>query len=309
MFVKPAYKLLVTGSTGLVGSKFLQDFKNKFSIITIGRSNVDLKINLTSKREVLKTVISSDADAIINFAAFTNVDEAEKEKGDKLGEVYTLNAMLPLWLAQACEVSGKSLYHISTDYVFDGKQNLRPYTEEDSPSPVNSWYSISKYQGELNVRNVFKEENLFTIVRISYPYSGIYNRKLDFTRAIIDKLKKGETYFAITNQKIKPTSVDDIAQALSSLINKQIYGVYHIAGKYKLGYISPYEFAQKVAEIMEMDATLIKPISFLEFSKKRIAPRPQHTWLNTKKIENLGFNITNNEDALKRFKQQLLGVS
>ncbi len=298
-------KLLVAGATGLVGSKFVDTIRHKFAVQTIGRENVDLKIDLTSEKEVVQSINFSDAKIIVNFAAYTNVDGAESEKGKKSGEVYTLNALLPLWLARICKKTGKSLYHISTDYVFNGKKDMSPYTEEDLPQPVNSWYAISKLDGETNVQEGFEGKGQFAILRISYPYSATYNRKLDFARVIIDKLLKGENYFGIKDQKIKPTSVDDIAEALALLIEKEAYGIYHAAGKYPKGYITPYEFALKLAEAFNMDRSLIKPISFIEFSKKRIAPRPQHTWIDTTKIENMGMKFTSIEEALNRFKEQI----
>lgn len=299
-------KLLVAGATGLVGSKFVEIYKDKFQIITIGRSNVDIKINLTSEREVFKAIISSDANAVINFAAFTNVDGAEKEKGNRLGEVFVLNAMLPFWLSQACKESGKNLYHISTDYVFSGKQDNKPYTEEDLPIPVDSWYAISKYEGELNIKEDSERKGHSAIIRISYPYSGTYNRKLDFARVIVDKLRKGEIYSGTTDQKIKPTSVDDIAKSLNILIKKKAYGIYHVAGKYPQGFISPYEFAQNIAKLMNLDTNLIRPVTFLELSKKRVAPRPQHTWIDTAKIEKLGMQFASLDQSLTRFSQQML---
>lgn len=307
MSTKNIHKLLVTGSTGLVGSRFVELFKNKFSITTIGRNNVDIKINLTSENEVFKTTASSDADAVINFVAFTNVDGAESEKGKKSGEVYTLNALLPLWLAQACKKSGKSLYHISTDYVFDGKKQDCPYTEKDTPKPVDSWYSITKYRGELNVAKGFKDEEDFAIIRVSYPYSGVYERKLDIARIVVSRLSQEQSYLGITDQKVKPTSVDDIANALSLLLKKRGFGIFHVAGNFSPNeYITPYKFAVKIAEIFELDSSLITPVTFFEFSKERKAPRPQHTWLDTTKIESFGLNVTHIDEALKRFKNQML---
>lgn len=301
------HKLLITGSTGLVGSRFVELVRGHFSITTIGRDNVDFKINLMSPSEVKRFVETSDAQAVVNFAAYTNVDEAEKEKGNKVGQVYTLNTMLPFWLGQACYTSEKMLYHISTDYVFDGKQDERPYTEEDTPSPVNSWYAITKYEGENVLVKAFKNNKNYAIVRISYPYSGLYKRKPDIARIVVEKLRIGQIYLGITDQKIKPTSVDDIAQALSFILDRNLTGIFHIAGNYSpQEYITPFEFAQKIAKEMDMDISLIKPISFKELSKKRVVPRPQHTWLSTKKIESLGFKITHIDKALKRFKNQLL---
>lgn len=298
------HKLLITGSTGLVGSRFLEIYKNDFSIVSIGRSNVDIQIDLTSEEAVQRVIESSDADAVINFAAFTNVDEAEKEKRDTGGEVYTMNVLLPSWISKGCQRSGKKLYHISTDYVFGGDQEDRPYIEEDTPHPVDSWYSQTKYKGEIEILNTFKEKNGFVIIRISYPYSGVYEKKMDVARTVISRLQKKEPYAGISDQKIKPTSVDDIAEALALLIDQEAYGIYHVAGKYPEGYIFPYDFAKKVAVVMELDAFLIRPISFLELSRKRVAPRPKHTWMDTSKIESLGMKFTNIDEALNRFKQQ-----
>lgn len=304
MSARTIHKLLITGSTGLVGSRFVQLFKNQFSIVTLGRKDADLQINLRSKEEVTRSIASSDAKVIINFAAYTNVDGAEKENNNKDGEVYILNTMLPLWLIKSCNASGKILYHISTDYVFDGKQNDRPYTEEDIPTPVNSWYAKTKYYGEESILN---SSGNYSIIRISYPYSGLHKRKLDIARAVVEKIKNKEIYLGIEDQKIKPTSVDDIAYALRYLLEKGATGIYHVAGNYSpQTYITPYQFAQKIANIMNLDSSLVKPISFLSLSKKRVARRPQHTWLDTGKIEAFGLRITPINEALKRFMSQMI---
>lgn len=298
-------KIILTGATGLVGSRFIDLFKNSFQIITIGRENTDITINLMSPTEVTKTIEESDADIVVNFAAYTNVDGAEKEKGEKSGEVYTLNTLVPLWLTKACKATDKKLFHISTDYVFDGDQDDRSYTEDDQPKPVDSWYAQTKYFGEQSILE--SSYNKTAIIRIAYPYSGVYSRKLDIARVVVEKISKGEEYFGITDQKIKPTSVDDISKALSFLIEKDVLGIYHVAGNYSPNeYITPYQFAQNIAKSLDLNTTLIKPISFLELSRKRVAPRPQNTWLNTKKIEDMGFSITNINEALNRFKEQLM---
>lgn len=306
MPAKKIHRLLITGSTGLVGSRFVELFKNKFSIVTIGRKNVDLQLNLTSKEEVSKVIQTSDADIVINFAAYTSVDEAEKEKGDTTGEVYILNTLLPSWLAISCQATGKRLYHISTDYVFSGKRQDRPYTEKDTPTPINSWYSITKYKGELELIDGFRQQENFAIIRISYPYSGLYKRKLDIARMVVKRLSLKESYLGITDQKVKPTSVDDIAWALNLLLEKMASGIFHVAGNFDPDtYITPFNFALKIADTFKFDSALIKPVTFFEFSRGRIAPRPQHTWLDTTKIERLGMSFTNINKALNRFKQQL----
>ncbi len=91
------------------------------------------------------------------------------------------------------------------------------------------------------------------------------------------------------------------------MLQKEATGIYHVAGNYSPHeYITPLQFAQKIAGTMNLDESLIKPISFLELSKKRLALRPKNTWLSTKKIESLGFRITNIGEALKKFKNQML---
>lgn len=298
--------LLVTGSTGLVGSRFVDILKNKFSIITCGRENTDIYTDILSEKNIKQVIESLDCNTVVNFAAYTNVDGAETEKGDKKGEVYTLNSLLPAWLAQSCQNSGKTFYHISTDYVFDGKKDTSPYTEKDTPKPVNSWYAMTKYYGEESIINSPGSETNCAIVRISYPYSGVYERKLDIARAVVEKLKNKEFYFGIEDQKIKPTSVDDIALALSFLIEKEATGIYHVAGNYSpRNYITPYQFAQNIARVMALDLSQVKPISFAKLSKKRLAPRPQHTWLDTGKLKAFGLRITPINEALKRFMNQI----
>lgn len=306
MSAKTVSKLLILGSTGLVGSRFVRLYQKKYSITTLGRGNTDIKVDLLSKENLEEKIQNLDIDAIINFAAYTNVDGAEKEKGDKNGEVYRLNCLLPLWLTNYCKNLGKKLYHISTDYVFKGTQDARPYNEEDTPAPVNSWYAMTKYFGEENILKSDSGKKSSAIIRISYPYSGLYKRKLDIARAVIEKLKNNKLYFGAKDQKIKPSSVDDIAQALSLLVEKGETGIYHVAGNYYPDeYITPYYFAKKIAEKMDLRLSLIKPISFSDLSKKRVAPRPQHTWLSTKKIESLGLSFADIRETLNRFKQQL----
>jgi dTDP-4-dehydrorhamnose reductase len=273
-------KLLVTGSTGLVGSAFV----TKYPKITIsaGRKNCDQRLDLSKKKQIIKVVSKTNASVIINFAAYTNVDAAEEQKGDKGGEVYTINTLAPFWLAKACRKHNKSFIHISTDYVFDGMQDKRPYKESDPANPLNSWYSQTKYQAEKKIVEVFDGKGSgWAIVRISFPYSDKHDRKLDIARAVVARLKDKQSYLGIINQKIKPTHVNKIAEAIYLLVKKQVSGIFHVAGYWPNGYISPHDFALLIA----------KKYRFKEFFKNRPAPRPQHTWRDTGKIEKLGMNF------------------
>lgn len=297
-------KVLIFGATGLVGSRFLQLYKDKCDITTVGRSNCDASFDILDFNKLHSFIIQSTFDAVINFAAYTNVDGAEKEKNNEDGEVYKLNVLLPYYLSLACSKKNKFLHHFSTDYVFNGKRGNRPYTESILPDPIDSWYCKTKYQGDLKVAEGFNGKNLYTIIRISYPFSAIYNRKLDIARLIIERLRNGDRYAGILDQKIKPTITDDIAAALYLLITSKASGIYHIAGKYPGGFITPYQFAKKIAESFNLDSSLIEPVTFKDFSKKRVSPRPKHTWLDTTKIESLNMPFTDFEQVLETFEKQ-----
>ncbi|MCL5073868.1 MAG: NAD(P)-dependent oxidoreductase [Actinobacteria bacterium] len=299
-------KILVLGATGLVGSRFLDLYKEEYDITTIGRSSCDIIFNILDFTKLYDLLINSSFDFIINYAAYTNVDGAENEKNNKEGEVYKLNVLLPYYLAKACSKKNKNLYHISTDYVFDGQNEDKPYTEDYLPQPVDSWYCKTKYEGEVKIAEGFNGKNLYSIVRISYPFSGLYSRKFDIARIVVDRLQKGEEYAGVTNQKIKPTHTDTIASAIQLLIKDKSSGIYHVAGQYTDGFITPFEFAKKITETFNLDSSLIKPVSFESFSKTRVAKRPQHTWIDTGKIEKIGLKLPPLEQVLRDFKKQLL---
>lgn len=278
-------KYLVLGSTGLVGSAFADLYRK--SIITAGRHNCDLALDLTVKSQIDKVIPRTPATVVINFAAYTKVDEAQNQTGDYHSPAYILNVRVPIWLAKACRLYNKHFVHISTDYVFDGRQENRPYLEIDRANPLASWYSQTKRWGEIGIENTFVKNTGWAIIRISFPYTDHYRRKLDIARTVIDKLKKGQVYYGVIDEKIKPTHVIQIAKAVNLVASKMASGIYHVAGDWPKGFITPYDFAQKIAVENHLDASLIKPITFKNFSKTKIAPRPQHTWLDTKKIKRL----------------------
>lgn len=294
-------KILIFGSTGLVGSGFVSQFKDKHRFITAGRSFCDIKLDLTDQKRVQKVISQSDASAVVNFAAYTKVDEAQKQCGDKNGECFLLNVMFPAWCSEACLKSGKRFYHLSTDYVFDGQNIDRPYLETDEPKPVQSWYCQTKREGEKKIIEIFGPKRGFTIIRIAYPYSATYSKKGDIARLVVERLKRNWSYPGITDQKIKPTNVLEIAKALDLLIGKKVDGIYHVAGSFENGFISPFEFAKKIARHLKLDESLIKPVTFKGFSKSRASVRPQHTWLDTGKIESLGMKFLPPDQSLGKF--------
>lgn len=296
-------KVLMTGASGLVGSYFYQTAKDKLEIIRAGREEADIYLDLLSEDNIKKVIGGFDGQAVINFAAFTNVDKAEDEKGDKNGQVYLLNTKAPKILAESCLKKGLKLFHISTDYVFDGLKESAPYLEDDLIGPVDSWYAITKEWGE---KQVFKNgDDRSCIIRISYPYSPVYLKKNDFLRVVVNRLESGLVYEGIFDQKIKPLSVIEAAEGLLLLLERNGSGIYHLAGEGgKKGFVTPFEFALKAAEVFGLDKKLLSKISFEQFSRKRTAPRPKDTWLSTQKIKELGMKFRQLEEVLELTKKQ-----
>ncbi len=283
-------KLLILGGSGLVGSRFLE-LAADYEISAPTHEELDL-LDLGNLQAFLE---ESGADVVINFAAYTNVDEAEKEKDDKEGMVYKLNVSLPEDLAKSCLSLGKYFVHISTDYVFDGTK-LSPYKEENVPDPVN-WYGTTKFLGEDAVINVSSE---FLIARPEMPYSAKFEKKLDLARVFLKMLKEGSTINGVSDQKITPTFVDTLVYGLLRLVEAKSSGIYHLASTNST---TPYDFAMMVAEKFGLKKDLIKSVPFAEYNQTRTAKRPQNSYLDvTKFTAEFGEDILmTNEKSIDEF--------
>jgi dTDP-4-dehydrorhamnose reductase len=207
-------KILVLGGSGLVGSRFIELTKDQFTVDSPSHNDLDL-LNST---EIANYLASSDAEAVLNLVAITNVDNCQDEDGDKEGNVYKLNSLVPQVLAQECQKTGKHLIHVSTDYVFDGEKTDAPYTEEDPTNPIN-WYGKTKCWAEEFVLAV---DPNFSIVRPEMPYSAVFEKRKDFARFFLDSLKEGKEIKAIEDQHITPVFSILPSRLLPKLLQKKL---------------------------------------------------------------------------------------
>jgi len=263
-------KVLVFGGSGLVGSRFIELKKNQFEIKSPDAKEVDI----LDQAKVSQEIEQFNPDAVINFAAYTNVEEAEKDQGNIEGICYKINVVGAKNIVDACRAKGKYLIHISTEYVFDGTKSDSPYTEEDTPNPIN-WYGKTKYLAEQEIG----EDNL--IVRISMPYRSKYEVKKDVARFFLEQLKNGNSVKAITDQKITPTLVDDISHSLAVLVEKKPTGIYHVSSKSPT---TPFEFAKVIAQTFNLDLSLISEISLDEYNQTKLAKLLKYSWLDCSKF-------------------------
>lgn len=267
-------EILLLGGSGLVGSRFNELSKSKYPIIVPTSRQADVM----KPKQFERYLRSTKAGVVINCIAFTNTNQAEGQKGDTDGLAYQLNAKVAGDIARICHDENKSLYHLSTDYVFDGQRAGRAYTETDTVNPIN-WYAITKTIGEELVQ---KEMPDATIVRLSMPYRAKYDRRSDLVRSFISLFDQGHVIKGITDSKISPIFIDQLCQALSQMIDQQTHGIYHLG---PTDPISPYDFARLVAEVNGYSPELVQPIDFETYNQGRVAPLVPYSWLDVTKFE------------------------
>ncbi len=214
----------LTGAQGQLGL-CIQDaattIKN-ISIIPLSRDILDLNAPLTVPNI---TVLLRDlkCDLLVNTAAFTSVDGAEKD----IASAYTINEKSPGVLSAACAELDIPIIHISTDYVFDGTKN-HPYVEHDTPRPL-SIYGNSKRDGEIIV---LKNNPKAMIIRSAWLFSAY---RKNFMKTILSLAEKKSDLSIVSDQIGNPTYTPDLAHAVlvaaSAFIkNPKLAGIYHYAG-------------------------------------------------------------------------------
>ncbi len=260
-------KILVTGANGQLGKCFRDASKMypQFQFTFAGREQLDISDN----NAVTSIFTSEKFTHCINAAAYTNVDKAESEKN----QAFAINAEAVKHLATICSENKTTLYHISTDYVFDGTKNT-PYVENDEVNPINV-YGASKLKGEQNIKSIHSNH---VIVRTSWLYSQYGH---NFMNSMIRFAKEGRPLTITTEQTGVPTNANDLAKAILKLIENEVtdYGVYHFSNK---GEATWYDFAKQILENtgLENATTLAKTDYYATFAK-----RPGYSILDTKKIK------------------------
>lgn len=285
-------KIIGTGLSGLIGSRVVELLSPQFLFVN---ASVAMPVDVTKASDVMAYIRQFDAPWIFHFAAATDVDGIEKERGKGTESLaWQVNVIGTQHVVSAARQTGKRVLYLSTDYVFDGTKDR--YTEDDLPAP-QSWYAHTKYEGE-KVIQTLGESGL--ILRISNPYRATSAGKSDWMYKIVDRLVLGQEVVAPSDQLFVPTFIDDIAHAIGILVLLNEHGIYHVVGS---ECVSPFAAAQKIAKIFLLDAGLIHETSFAEFMKGR-APRPFHANLTNEKVAKLGVQMSTLEEGLMNIQSQ-----
>ena len=198
-------KILLTGSSGQLGKRIIISKPNHIDLIRPSRKELDFR----DTESCYEYVIKLRPDWIINSAAFTAVDDAESQKED----AYKINALAPKAFAKALRFTGGKIIQISTDYVFNGKNNV-PYLTSQKKDPI-SFYGQSKAAGEEAIEQELAFNKNYYILRTSWLISEIGN---NFILKMLDLFSKEKEISIVSDQIGSPTSTSSLVEAVWRII-------------------------------------------------------------------------------------------
>lgn len=284
------HNILVTGSSGQVGSelRLLSQHYPHYTFTFADRDMLDLSA-LCHMQEFFK---QNRFDTIINCAAYTAVDHAESEPD--LADM--VNHRFVSLLAQICKKNAIRLIHLSTDYVFDGK-NHRPYIETD-PTHPQGIYGRTKRDGEDAIIAAAPKNTL--IIRTSWVYSSFGN---NFVKTMLRLGKERDSLGVIFDQIGTPTYARDLAKTILDLLPKisnQSPEIYHYSNE---GAASWYDFAKAICELSNLPCR-VNAITTDEYPTSAV--RPHYSLLNKSKIKSeYNIDIPYWRDSLKKCLEEL----
>jgi len=267
------YNILITGSNGQLGSEIKELSTNyTYNFFFTDRNNIDI----TSKDNIKAFCETNNINVIINCAAYTAVDKAESDEIN--ADLVNRKAVKKLSLVSK-ELNIK-LIHISTDYVFDGK-NFKPYIEEFQTNPQGI-YGKTKLDGENEMRDINPKNSI--IIRTSWVYSIFGN---NFVKTMLRLGREKESLGVIFDQIGTPTYARDLAKAILDIIpkiNNEKVEIYNYSNE---GVLSWYDFAKEIMRMAKLDCK-INPIETFQYPTP--CARPHFSLLNKSKIKST-FNI------------------
>jgi dTDP-4-dehydrorhamnose reductase len=265
-------KIWIVGAEGMLGSALMQRcLREELDVEGTSRRDADVTKfeRLTAKAEQIKPT------HVINCAAYTDVDRAEKEPD----AAFAVNAQGAENVALAARAAGARLVHISTDYVFHGT-GTEPYREEDLCAPANE-YGKSKWEGEKKVAAALPEA---CILRTSWLFGS---KGKNLISSLMNWFQQKEELQVVFDQRGRPTYCHDLASAAIALLNAS--GVFHFAND---GERSRYQIAIDLLQAakergIELRCQRIVPVPSAKFPTP--AARPSYSVLDTSKF----FHFTN----------------
>ena len=267
------YNILVTGSMGQLGSEIKELSSNyNYNFFFTTRDDIDI----TSKDSIKEFCQTNSINVIINCAAYTAVDKAQSD----IENADLVNRKAVKKLSIVSKELDIKLIHISTDYVFDGK-NFKPYVEEFQTNP-QSVYGKTKLDGENELRDINPLNSI--IIRTSWVYSYYGN---NFVKTMLRLGKEKKELGVIFDQVGIPTYAKDLAITILDIIPQIENSKVEIYNYSNEGVLSWYDFAKEIMKMAKLDCK-INPIETYQYPTP--AKRPHFSLLNKSKIKSK-FNL------------------
>ncbi len=273
-------RIFITGADGQLGSELRRVLHGETLLLGTW-PQFDLE-----KPDVERAIVEAQPDVVIHAAAYTNVDQAEREPD----RVMRINAEGTRRVAQAAAAVGAKLIYLSTDYVFDGEKRV-PYVETDEPHPINV-YGRSKLEGE---REALAYCPNTLVVRTSWLYGSTGK---NFVRTILQLAAEQPVLKVVADQRGCPTHARDLASALCQIVPLDLRGILHATGA---GDCTWYEFACEIVSVMGLTVR-VEPISTDEAG--RPARRPAYSVLSCQRLHDAGIRMPHWKESLTRFARE-----
>jgi dTDP-4-dehydrorhamnose reductase len=274
-------RILVTGAAGLVGGGVVRLAARKHEVLGCDQPRLDVR----NPDEVSRVFQEFRPEAVLHCAAYTDVDGAERAP-EKAREVNVSGARV---VAERAREVGALVLYVSTDYVFDGDATA-PYREEDPPRPLSS-YGKSKLEGERAVAETCPESHV--ILRTGWLY-GPGKGFVDWAR---ERLRRGEELPLVEDQTGSPTSAEEFAAAMLTLVEGEHRGLFHFVNPGEASWLT---LGKAIADELALSPRGIRAIGAAELD--RPAPRPRYSALSVERFErSTGRTVTGWREALRQY--------
>jgi dTDP-4-dehydrorhamnose reductase len=234
-------------------------------------------LDVCNSEALVQVLSETQSEVIVNAAAFHRVDDCE----DDPGKAFLVNACAVRRLAQICAEHGWTLVQISTDYVFGG-QKTTPYSEEDTPHPINV-YGVSKVAGEYFALDLCPKT---FVVRVSglFGAAGSSGKGGNFVETMIHLAKANKSIRVVDDQVFSPSYTRDLAFKIKELIQTGEYGLYHMTNSDQCSW---YEFAGEIFALLGLEPDL-GPTTTESYGLK--AARPKYSVLANNRLKRIGLS-------------------
>jgi len=260
-----SWNISVLGAGGMLGTELTARLRaSQWQVRAFDLPEWDIRRQSDIERAV------ADADVVINCAAFTDVDRAERARDT----AEAINATAVRELARNAARAGCHMIHISTDFVFDGMSSTVPYDETATPNPL-SVYGRTKLEGETAVR---QEADSWTILRIQWTYGIAGN---NFVRKLVQRASSGTDVRMVSDQRGAPTWTRNVADVIRALAENGAQGVFHYAAR---GCNTRFEIAEFILSELGVPCTLV-PCRTSDFPNA--APRPLNSCFDCTRLDEI----------------------